>query len=609
MKQTLLFSLLFSLSCPHLAAQENPFIVMAAKPYAEYSAELEKDAYLDIDLHDSPRATQTAAQMREAAHVSGNKKWLLEASLYEANHRYFRPIHLQKPNQQEMERLAEEMIATLLPIVEKAKKTGAKDIQFRALHSIMQRYMQTKNYEMGFHYCLELDKSLSAVSAEEFPLRPLYYVQITHHYISFREYETARLFLEKVLENPDMAYRQRVLESTWNDLGLIHRYHYQNFPASDSCFSRILELKPTDPERISPTADAEIRLSLQEEYELWAAIAKGNLGHNAFLQGQYEKAIPLLKHGMAKSVENNPYNYPYAAGKALVLANIFLEKKDPLRAKSYADTASGFLDRSRQKDKVAGAVRDIELWAQYFQVMNRYWRMRGDYAQALLYADSTLTARTLFEDDFNLRKLHRAEQRAKHEELQAEKLRSERYRRSTVFIAAFLSLLLILLGMLYHYYRKKKAAYHDLIQKNKHWADSNQLEKRPAKEIDGTNNANDRQLPTEKEIDLTSRIHEMMTTLQLYRNSALTLDSLAHLLGVNRETVSRSINRATGKNFSRFLNEYRIKEAVRFLSSMRNRTVNFDEIAAQLGFNNRETFHRAFKQITGLPPNEFKKNV
>lgn len=123
-----------------------------------------------------------------------------------------------------------------------------------------------------------------------------------------------------------------------------------------------------------------------------------------------------------------------------------------------------------------------------------------------------------------------------------------------------------------------------------------------------TNNGNDRRKPTEKELHFTARIHQMMIDQQIYRDNNLSLESLARLLGVNRETVSRSINRTTGKNFTYFLNEYRINEAVRLLSNARNRIVNYDELSEQVGFNNRITFHRAFKQITGLPPNGFKKN-
>lgn len=609
MRLLLFFIISLSVLSFRVSAQDNPFTNMIGKSYAEYGEELNKSVYKNIDLRDSTWLTQTIAQMYEVAHLSGERRWELEASMVEADWRFFRVLHLRRLTQQEVESLAEEMIVTLSSIVKQAEKRGAIDIKIRALHSIMHRYAYViRNYEMAFRYCYELDKAMSSLSTEEFPLKPVYYTQIALQYMYFQEYETARLFLEKVLENPDIAYRGRVLEATWNDLGLIYRNHYNDLVASDSCFNHIFDLKPTNIGQNSSVTDQELHSLLQREYELWSAIATGNLGHNAYLKGEYGEAIPLLEYGMERVVKNNPYNYPYAAGKALILAEIFLEKSDLLQVKRYADRAYDFLDKEQKRYNIEEILRNANLWGQYYNVMSSYMRMRGDYSGALLYADSTLTTRELFENDFSLRKLHRAEQRIKQEELDAERVRIKSYRRSILLITAFLSIILFLLGMLYYHYRKKRSAYHELVQRNKQWAESDLLEK----DLPGENSVivEDnvyRQKPTKKDIELTNRIHRMIVD-GLYRDSSLTLDSLARLLGVNRETVSRSINRTTGKNFTRFLNEYRIKESIRLISARRNYAINFDDLSEQVGFNNRSTFYRAFKQITGLPPGEFKNN-
>lgn len=589
--------------------EDNPFLAMARENYAEYSEELRKKVYLDIDLRDSVWATQTAVQMREAARISGNKKWILEATLFEADYRFYRSIYLRKSNQQEVDLLVEEMNTTLLSIIKQAEKIDAKDIQLRALYSIMENYAYTiKNYEMGFRYCYEMDKVLSTVSAETFPFKPVYYFEIATLYLQFREYETTVSFLKKVLDNPEEAYRQRILERTWNELGLIYRNHYKDLTASDSCFSHILELKPTDPELISPTANQEIRLSLQDEYELWAAIAKGNLGDNAYLRGEYEKAIPLLEYGMEKSVESNPYNYPYAAGKALSLARIFLAKNDLPQAKHYINKTYNLLDLSRKKEKVEGIVRDIGLWTEYYKTHSRYWRMREDYAKALLYADSTLTTRALFEDDFSLRKLHRAEQRIKQEELETEKLRSQLYRRSTLIITVFLLVICLLLVILYYYYRKKKAAYHELVQKNKQWARRSTFETIVTDKKTLNENIETTQPATLKEREIIGEAHNLLLA-GLFSDPDLSLDLLAEKMGINRNVLSRAINAVTEKNFNQFINEYRIKETIRILSTTHQKKLSIDELYEQVGFNSRSAFYRIFKQVTGLSPNEFRKSL
>lgn len=670
-----IFSFLFS---ANLEALDNPYIAMAKKNYAFYSEDLENNVYKNIYRHDFLWASRTITQMREAAHISGNKKWMLEALFFEAYHRYSRTLYLQIPDQNGHNPLAEGMIATLMPIIEQAEKIGAKDLQLRILFSIMQCYSKgIKNYEMGFHYGIELDKSLSVISVKDFPFKPVYYVEIARQYHSFREYEAARSFYEKALENPEIAQRMMVLETTWNDLGIIYRDYYNDLAASDSCFFHILEMNPFETNSVAVVESMPGQPSIHDENNMWAVIAKGNLGHNAYLRGDYEVAIPLLEYVVEKLAIGNADNFHYAAEKALILAGLSLEIIDPFRANYYLEMAYNYLVSSRNKAMIRDTEGDLNLWVQYYRLQSFYLRTLGDNESAFLYADSTRLARESLENDFNLMKLYRVEKKERQMELEMEKLRSSFYHRLFFYISAFLVVILTLLVLLVYFYWKMRRAYQDLVQKNKQWAGGDHLEKiadyklvestqdldstseteitapktetitpvteiaapkteiktpeiemassgieRKISKIDEkihgnreattkylkTNNGNEKREPTEKEVHFTARIHQMMVGQHVYRDSNLSLESLAQLLGVNRETVSRSINRTTGKNFSHFLNEYRIKEAVRLLSKARNLTINFDELSEQVGFNNRITFHRAFKQITGLPPNGFRKN-
>jgi len=68
------------------------------------------------------------------------------------------------------------------------------------------------------------------------------------------------------------------------------------------------------------------------------------------------------------------------------------------------------------------------------------------------------------------------------------------------------------------------------------------------------------------------------------------------------------VSRCTGKTFKTWLNEYRIKEAVRLLSDKDNPNISIETVAWDAGFNDRKTFHRIFKSTTGLSPTDFKKN-
>lgn len=109
-----------------------------------------------------------------------------------------------------------------------------------------------------------------------------------------------------------------------------------------------------------------------------------------------------------------------------------------------------------------------------------------------------------------------------------------------------------------------------------------------------------------------NRIMELLTRemkkQHAYREAGLTAELLAHRLGIHRNALAHAISKKTGNNFSHFINSYRIREAVRLLSSPGDNKIYLDEVYEQVGFNNRTTFYRSFKQFTGLSPVEFLRN-
>lgn len=93
-----------------------------------------------------------------------------------------------------------------------------------------------------------------------------------------------------------------------------------------------------------------------------------------------------------------------------------------------------------------------------------------------------------------------------------------------------------------------------------------------------------------------------------YTIPGLTLAILSGKTGISSTRISRAVNRTTGRNFCRWLNEIRIREAVTRLSNP-CRTCNFSEVAYSVGFGDRTTFFRAFKQLTGTSPRDFCRSM
>ena len=96
----------------------------------------------------------------------------------------------------------------------------------------------------------------------------------------------------------------------------------------------------------------------------------------------------------------------------------------------------------------------------------------------------------------------------------------------------------------------------------------------------------------------------------LFREKELTLDRMAEVLGTNRTYVSNALNKVAGISFYGYIDSYRIKEATRVLSDPGLApTVSLKQLADDVGYNNIQTFFKAFKRETGVTPGNYKKEL
>ncbi|TGN03471.1 helix-turn-helix domain-containing protein [Leptospira dzoumogneensis] len=104
---------------------------------------------------------------------------------------------------------------------------------------------------------------------------------------------------------------------------------------------------------------------------------------------------------------------------------------------------------------------------------------------------------------------------------------------------------------------------------------------------------------------LRENLLQSMEVEKLYKDEDLSLASLADDLGLSSHQLSELINQEMGKNFSAFVNEYRIKEACELLT--KNKDSSILDIAYEVGFRSKTSFHRAFQKEVGVPPSEFRE--
>lgn len=105
------------------------------------------------------------------------------------------------------------------------------------------------------------------------------------------------------------------------------------------------------------------------------------------------------------------------------------------------------------------------------------------------------------------------------------------------------------------------------------------------------------------------RLKEAVAANRLYEDAELTLSTLALKLNIHPHDLSRIINTGLEKNFSDFVNEFRVREAVRKMQDRGYDRLTLLGIAYESGFNSERTFHRVFKEMTGRTPMEYKNSL
>ena len=117
-----------------------------------------------------------------------------------------------------------------------------------------------------------------------------------------------------------------------------------------------------------------------------------------------------------------------------------------------------------------------------------------------------------------------------------------------------------------------------------------------------TTRHNDEQ--SEREKALSTEIMAAMEQEALYRESSLTVPALAEHLASREYLVRRAINKQMGyRNFSEFLNHYRIRETTQMLANTDEPITN---IGLHVGYTSLSSFYSAFKARHGVTPKQYR---
>ena len=102
-----------------------------------------------------------------------------------------------------------------------------------------------------------------------------------------------------------------------------------------------------------------------------------------------------------------------------------------------------------------------------------------------------------------------------------------------------------------------------------------------------------------KKIDITT----VISYIQDNFNKDIYLEGIAETFNTSTSYLSRLLKKETSSTFSEYLNILRVNKAKELLSTTQ---LSIKEIYEQVGFNNRNTFIRVFKNFVGVTPSEYR---
>lgn len=239
-----------------------------------------------------------------------------------------------------------------------------------------------------------------------------------------------------------------------------------------------------------------------------------------------------------------------------------------------------------------------------------YYEEKNDLKNQLIYINQFIKVDSILDSDdlylnrevirgYNIPKLKAEKERVLKELESQKKISSYTFYISSIFIV------FLIIGFVFQYQKRKlyRKRFKEIMYKVENV--SSEISKK------------ENHVEISKKIDIPNNlIEEILEKLKKFernegfRSSTITLNSLARKLKTNPNYLSKVVNYHKKTSFSNYLNNLRIEYAVHQLKT--NSTYGkytIKAISSEVGFNNTQSFVRAFYKSKGINPSYFIKEL
>lgn len=278
--------------------------------------------------------------------------------------------------------------------------------------------------------------------------------------------------------------------------------------------------------------------------------------------------------------------------QAATLPEIYLCYARILARKGDTDGSSRMIEHGL---RLCDSLSTTSSLAQLYELKSANLEHSGDLEAALLaykqYKQQSDSINSVQERQSinELRVQYDIDKREREADLSLLLLANER-NRTIILAITILSLLVILVILLWNHQHLRKLYQKIVLQHRQELA-----RPRPAGN-----------LSEEKADTLYQQLCALMDEQQIYTDQNLTRDKVAEMLGTNRTYLTQLLSDRTGKSYPQFINEYRIRHAVRVLHDPERADYPLKALAADAGFNSLSTFYKTFQGIVGMTPSMYR---
>ncbi len=407
------------------------------------------------------------------------------------------------------------------------------------------------------------------------------YLNIGGVYRSIEQYEKANEYIKHALNLNSIIQDKTMYARIYNQFAILEKIH-ENYTQAIEYY------------------DLTLRYSQEIGWDTGIAAAYSNIGNVYINLEDYNKALEY--HLKSLEIEEKLEHYYGIRISKNSLSSVYIELGNLEKAERYALDAYQMAKTESNYDGIAESVSylfeislkngDVESAQNYFNEYN----ICMDSVYSIESLEKIAEVDTKYQTEKRKQKIEFL-----NVQNQLEKDKNQKQRLFIIILASILAVALILTLIIWRFYIQKHIAYKALVKMNVQAVKCEQTKEEVI--IQQTDES------VIENNDLADKLLKYVVKEKSYLQPDFTIDKLAKALESNRQYISKTINECFGKNFSTFINEYRVKEARRLLLDSDFDKYTMESIAESSGFSNRTSFISAFKKYTGVTPSYFKANA